>query len=160
MELLGVGSSAFSSFDCLDLHDVDAGETGPVARGHIGIELLDGSGDGGVAEFLVHVVDSGSAVVANPDTVVLDRIDLGFGNSPNSQDFSSIPLHLLELRHEVPETTLGDDSVLGKNLHAENSWISILRSRCFGVRETASNNDVLLQLIFFKFICLVKKKSI
>ena len=51
---------------------MDRPEAGTVARGHVGVEGLNGSSAGQLAVLLVHVVGAGAGVVADPDTEVLD----------------------------------------------------------------------------------------
>lgn len=58
--------------DLGDLEDVDRGETGTVAGGHVLVERLSGLGTGECAELLVHVVGTRARVVSEPDGEVLD----------------------------------------------------------------------------------------
>lgn len=51
---------------------VDGPEAGTVAGGHVGVEGLDGICSGQLTVLLVHVVCTGTRVVSDPDTEVLD----------------------------------------------------------------------------------------
>ena len=72
MELLGALSLAQFCRDCGGLDDLNAREPHSMARSHLGVHLLHSTVERGVAELLVHVVVPGSALVTEPDTVVLD----------------------------------------------------------------------------------------
>jgi hypothetical protein len=51
---------------------VDGTEAGTVAGSHVLVESLDGLSAGHLTELLVHVVGTGTRIVADPDTEVLD----------------------------------------------------------------------------------------
>lgn len=51
---------------------MDGAEAGTVPGSHVLVEGLDGIGTGELTELLVHVVGSGTRVVTDPDTEVLD----------------------------------------------------------------------------------------
>ena len=72
MELLGALSLAQLCRDCSGLDDLNAREPHSVARSHLGVHLLHSTVESCVTELLVHVVVSSSALVTQPDTVVLN----------------------------------------------------------------------------------------
>ena len=51
---------------------VDGTEAGAVASSHVLVESLDSIGAGHLTVLLVHVVGSGTGIVTDPDTEVLD----------------------------------------------------------------------------------------
>lgn len=51
---------------------VDRPKPGPVPGSQVLVQRLDGVGSGKIPELLVHVVSSGSGIVTEPDTEVLD----------------------------------------------------------------------------------------
>ena len=72
MELLGALSLAQTCRDCSGLDDLNAREPHSMARSHLSVHLLHRTVESGVTELLVHVVVPSSALVTQPDTVVLD----------------------------------------------------------------------------------------
>jgi hypothetical protein len=72
VELLSVVPLAELEVHRRSLDDLDAGGPHAVARGHLVVHLLHSAIQGCVAVLLVHVVVAGSALVAQPDAVVLD----------------------------------------------------------------------------------------
>jgi len=73
VELLGVVPLAQLEVHCRGLDDLDAGGPHTVARSHLIVHLLHSAIQGCVTVLLVHVVVAGSALVAQPDAVVLNR---------------------------------------------------------------------------------------
>ncbi len=51
---------------------MDRAETGTVTGSHVLVESLDGLSAGHLTELLVHVVGTGTRIVTDPDTKVLD----------------------------------------------------------------------------------------
>lgn len=72
MELLGVVPFAELEVNCGGLDDLNAGEPHTVTRGHLGVHLLHSTIQSSVTVFLVHVVVTCSALVTQPDAIVLD----------------------------------------------------------------------------------------
>jgi len=72
MELLGALTLAELGRDGRRLDDLDAREPNPVTRCHLGVHLLNRAIQSGVPILLVHVVIAGSALIPQPDAVVLD----------------------------------------------------------------------------------------
>jgi len=73
VELLGAFPLAKLVRDCSCFDDLDAREPDPVARSHLIVHLLNSTIQSGVTVFLVHVVITGTTLVAQPDTIVLDH---------------------------------------------------------------------------------------
>ncbi|BAS95362.1 Os05g0565050, partial [Oryza sativa Japonica Group] len=73
VELLSVVPLAELEVNCCGLDDLNAGEPHTVTRGHLGVHLLHSTIQSSVTVFLVHVVVTCSALVTQPDAVVLDR---------------------------------------------------------------------------------------
>jgi len=72
MELLGALTLAELGRDGRRLDDLDAREPNPVTRCHLGVHLFNCAIQSGVPILLVHVVIAGSALIPQPDAVVLD----------------------------------------------------------------------------------------
>ena len=72
MELLSALPLAKLGRDSGSLDDLDAVAAHPVAGGHLGVHLLNAPVQSGVTVLLVHVVIPSSALVSQPDAVVLD----------------------------------------------------------------------------------------
>lgn len=73
VELLGVVPLAELEVDSGGLDDLDARESHTMARSHLGVHLFHGTIQCSVTVLLVHVVVTGSALVTQPDAIVLDR---------------------------------------------------------------------------------------
>jgi hypothetical protein len=73
VELLGVVPLAQLEINRRGLDDLDARGSHSVARSHLSVHLLHSTIHSSVTVLLVHVVVTGSALVAQPDTKVLDR---------------------------------------------------------------------------------------
>ena len=73
MELLGVVSLAELDMNSRGFDDLNARGSHTVARSHLCVLLLNSTIQRGVTALLVHVVVAGSALVAQPDAIVLDR---------------------------------------------------------------------------------------
>lgn len=72
VEHLDSSSLGFAGLDGLDLEDVDSVGLGTMTGSHVTVGLGDGSSDGDITVLSVHVVVSGTGVVFQPDSVVLD----------------------------------------------------------------------------------------
>ena len=72
VELLSGGAAGVLGSDLLHVHDLHAGEASTVASSHVTVQLVDGTIARGVAELLVKVVGTGTRVIAEEDTEVLD----------------------------------------------------------------------------------------
>ena len=72
MELLGALPLAKLGGDGGGLNDLDAVAAHPVTGGHLGVHLLNTTIQSGVTVLLVHVVIPSSALISQPDAIVLD----------------------------------------------------------------------------------------
>lgn len=72
MELLGALPLAKLSWNCGRLDDLDAMTAYPVTRSHLSVHVLNSTIQGCITILLVHVVITGSTLIAQPDPVVLD----------------------------------------------------------------------------------------
>ena len=72
VELGDAHALALGGGDHGGLDDLDVGHADPVAGGHLLVHVLHGGVEGRLAVLLVHVVDAGTGLVANPDAEVLD----------------------------------------------------------------------------------------
>jgi len=99
-ELEDVGASNLLGLDGFNIDDLDAPVSGTMSRGHISIELFDGSNSGQVSELLVDIVSSGTAVVTAQNTKVLDNMRSQFVDFDNRQDLSRRRLDLFSSSSE------------------------------------------------------------
>lgn len=72
MELFGAFPLAQLSRNGSSLDDLNAWRSYPVPRSHLGVHLFHSTIESGVTIFLVHVMIPSSALVAQPDAIVLD----------------------------------------------------------------------------------------
>lgn len=73
MELLGALPLAKFCRDGSCLNDLDAWRPHPVTRCHLSVHVFYSTVESSVPVFLVHVVITGSALISQPNSVVLDR---------------------------------------------------------------------------------------
>jgi len=140
VELLGVVPLAELEVDCCCLNDLDAGGPHTVTGGHLVVHLLHSTIQGGVTVLLVHVVVTCSALVTQPDAVVLDCGRVALKDLVDGENLSVALLHLLELPQEVPELGLGADLVGGPELHSVDLGVLIA-----GGRQRAAHHLVLME---------------
>jgi hypothetical protein len=146
VELLGGGADAILGGKLLNIEDLDGGETSTVTAGHILVQSSHGGSTGGLTELLVHVVGGATAVVSEPDSVVLDLV-VTLNNLVEGDDLTVDLLELLQGAHEVPETGAGNDGVLGEQTHTVDGGAGLGLSGL-----SATDNEVLLVLQFAKKI--------
>lgn len=72
MELLGVLTLAERYWNSCSLDDLNARGTHPMTRSHFIVHLLHCSIESQISVLLVHVVVASPALIAHPDTIVLD----------------------------------------------------------------------------------------
>lgn len=72
MELLSALSLAQLCRDCRGLDNLNAREPHSMARSHLSVHLLHCTIECGVTVLLVHVVVPSSALITQPDTIILD----------------------------------------------------------------------------------------
>ena len=149
-ELLNVWSLDIRSLlELSNLQDVDRSESGSVSGSHVLVQSLNGVDSGDVSYLLVHVVRTGSGVVSDPDTEVLDLGWTSLGDLVDGDDLTGGLLDLVQLLQEVPVTGLGDDRVWCKDSHSEQLWFR----NGLGWQTTA--ND----LIFLEMSHCVKREK-
>ena len=134
------------------LDDLDGTITSTVSTSHLLIALLHSTEESVITILLVHVVSTGTRIVSQPDTVVLDfgvlLVDLPKSaiTRPNayfvdSKNLTSTLLHLLKSVHEVPITGLSSDSVGSEKTHSVN-----FRFRVRFGRKSTTNNVIIVNL--------------
>lgn len=121
-ELLDGNTTNLGGVDGLDVNNLDGGVTSAVTASHVVVELSNSSDASNVTELLVHVVDSLTRGVAEPDSVVLNRDGLLL-DLVDGEDLSVGSLKLVQLTHEVPEAGTGNDVVGGEEAHAEHGGV-------------------------------------
>lgn len=100
--------------------------TGTMARSHIAIALRDSTADGQITVLAVHVVGTGTGIVAQPDAEVLHAQRSLLQDTLDRDDLTGGLLELTQLPQEVPETGLGHDMVRCEDVHLEQRRIRIL----------------------------------
>ena len=85
-ELLDVVAADIFGVDDGGADNLDRGFAGTMLASHFSIQLLDSVRQGGAAEFLVHVVSSGTRVVTEPDAVVFDMVGVLLKNLNGKTD--------------------------------------------------------------------------
>lgn len=112
-----------------------------MASTHVTVALRNRGSDGQVTVLAVHVVGSGTGIVAQPDAKVLDLQRGLLGDLLEGHDLAGGLLELVQLAQEVPETGLGHDSVRSEDPHFVHRRAGLLLGR-----QLAANHLVLLQL--------------
>lgn len=123
-----------------NLQNVDVSKSGSVSSSQILVHGLNGTDSGDISVFLVHVVDTRSRLVSDPDT---EGLDLGWGLLRDGVDGDNLTgslLGLVQLLQEVPVTRLGNNSVRSKDSHSEQLWLWHVLGR-----ETTADNLILVQ---------------
>ena len=67
-----VSSTGLAIGDHGSTDDLNGTITSTGSTGHIGVEVVDGTNEGGVTELLVHVVSTRTGIVSQPNTIGLD----------------------------------------------------------------------------------------
>ena len=139
-------------FNNSGLDDLDGTITSTVSTSHLLVALLNSTEESVITILLVHVVSTGTRVVSQPDTVVLDfgvsLVDLpksaitrSNAYLVDSKNLTSTLLHLLKSVHEVPITGLSSDSVGSEKTHSVN-----FRFRVSFSRKSTTNNVIIVNL--------------
>lgn len=123
-----------------NLQDVNVSKSSSVSSSQILVHGLNGTNSGNISVLLVHVVDTRSRLVSDPNT---EGLDLGWGSLRDEVDGNNLTgslLGLVQLLQEVPVTRLGNNSVRSENSHSEQLWL------WHGLgRETTTNDLILVQ---------------
>lgn len=123
-----------------NLQDVDVSKSGSVSSGQVLVHGFHGTDSGDVSVLLVHVVDTRSGLVSEPDT---EGLDLGWSSlrdAADGNDLTGSLLGLVQLLQEVPVTRLGHNGVRSKDSHSEQLWLRDVLGR-----ETTSDDLILVQ---------------
>jgi len=102
---------------------VNGSESSSVSGSQVRVHGFNGTNSGNISVLLVHVVSTGSGVVSNPDTKVLNLGWLSLADDVQSNDFTRSLLDLVQLLQEVPVSRLGDNIVWSKDSHSEQLWL-------------------------------------
>lgn len=134
LEVLGQKLSGVWSLDVLglldldDLEDVNGAPSGSVTSSHVLVKGLDGADTGEITVFSVHVVDTGTRVVTDPDTEVLDLGRSLLVDLVDGDNLTSGLLDSSQLGEEVPETGLSNNRVWCEDSHTVELWLWLLLS--------------------------------
>lgn len=118
-----VGPDDISLVDDLGLDDVNGLRSATVTTSHLVVHHGDSSAESVVSELLVHVDDSGSGLVLESDSVVLDCIRFSLEDLVNGHDLSVSGSNLVLSLHLVPELGTSQHWVLSEDSHSEQSWL-------------------------------------
>ena len=91
-----VSSTGLAIGDHGSTDDLNGTITSTVSTGHIGVEVVDGTNEGGVTELLVHVVSTRTGIVSQPNTIGLDG-GISLVDLVDSKNLTSSSLQLVEL---------------------------------------------------------------
>lgn len=100
--------------------------TSAVAGSHVAVALGDSGTDGQVTVLAVHVVGTGTGIVTQPDSEVLDLQRRLLGDLLEGHDLAGRLLELVQLTQEVPETGLGHNVIRGEDPHFVHSRVGLL----------------------------------
>ena len=128
VELGNVGSLRVFSLDLLNSDNLEIMCSGSMPGSHISIALSDSPGRSLITVLSVHVVGSAPGIVPQPDSDVLDSVELGFSNPFALQDFSVGFLGLDQFTDEVPVLGFSNDGVGCEDLHLVDLGIGFLLS--------------------------------
>jgi hypothetical protein len=123
-----------------NLENVDRSKSRSVTSGHVLVKGINSSGTRKLTVLLVHVVGTGTRVVTDPDTEVLDLVGSLLVDLVNGDNLTSSLLNSSELGQEVPESRLGNNSVGSKDSHTVELGLRLALGR-----ETTANNLVFIE---------------
>ncbi|KAH3663671.1 hypothetical protein OGAPHI_005072 [Ogataea philodendri] len=129
LQVLGQELSDVLSLDIVgllqldNLQNVDRSKSGSVSSSKVGVHGLDSTNSADVSVFLVHVVGSGSGVVSDPDTEVLDLGWVGLADDVEGNDLTRGLLHLVQFLQKVPVSRLGDNIIRSEDSHSVQLWL-------------------------------------
>ena len=139
-ELDGFGSSDIRGLlENGGSNDVDGAWVGSVVSAHFLVKLRNGSVQGDVSELLVHVMESGSGLHAQHDSVGFHVSGVLLVDVVDSENLSVGSLQFVQSSHLKPETGLGDDLILSENSHRKDLGLRLL----FGGQSSAENQKLL-----------------
>ena len=113
---------------------------GSVPGAHVSVALGDGASGGQIPVLPVHVVGAAAGVIVQPDAKVLHSQGGFLEHLSTVDNFPRVFLHLLQLRHKVPEAGLGNNMIRRKNSHAIEG-----QRAAFGGRQAAPHHLILLK---------------
>lgn len=125
-ELSTIGPLELTSTEGSGTDDLDRTRTTTVTSSHLIVKLRNSTGELQVTVLAVHVVGSGTRVITEPDSVVLDSTGVLLNELDAVKNLTGGLLHLTELTHEVPELGLGGNRVGGKDDHAVSLGVGVL----------------------------------
>lgn len=138
LDILSLDILSLSQFD--NLQNVNVSKSGSVSGSQVLVHGLDSSDSGNISVLLVHVVNSRSRLVSDPNTESLHLGRSGLGDHIHGHNLSRSLLGLVQLLQEVPVSGLGNDGVWSENSHSEQLWL------WDGLgRKTTTNNLILVQ---------------
>ncbi len=155
-ELGSVGPLEVTSTDGSSTDDLDGTRTTTVTSSHLVVKLRNSSRELQVTVLAVHVVCSGTRVVAKPDSVVLDGAGVLLDKLDAVKDLSGGLLHLTELTHEVPELGFGSNRVGSEDDHTVSFRVRVFVSASLTADNlvlahfSSSSHDDLLYLWMMK----------
>lgn len=130
-----------------NLQDVDVSKSSSVSSSQVLVHGLNSTDSGNISVLLVHVVNTGSRLVSDPDTVGLNLGRGGLRDQVNRNDLTGSLLSLVQLLQEVPVSRLGHNGVGSEDSHSEQLWLwDSLRW------ETTTNNLILVQSRHLKLL--------
>jgi len=94
---------------------------------HLLVHLMHSPYKRGISVLFTHIVRTGTRMISQSDSIVLNNPCVLLSDLVNTQDLTSRLLHLLVLMQEIPESRLCGYLIWCKDLHTVQlwSWISI-----------------------------------
>jgi hypothetical protein len=137
VELFDVRANSLTSFQRIYFNNRNAAKSGPVARCHFSVHLLNRSNSFCITILLVHVVNSTTAIIAEENAEILDLEGLRLENFIHSKNFTLALLNLLQFAEIIPKSTFGYYFVWRKNPHAVDFGVLI------GLGGQMTTNDLI-----------------
>ena len=141
-ELLHVWATALAALDNGSADNLEGLGTDTVTSGHFLVKGSDGFSKRSATELLVHVVCTGTGVVTEPDTKVLDNIGLLFKELTDVYNFTVGSLQVVVSLDKVPEFRLCYQAIGSKDLHSVELALWVLLGR-----NSTSDHFVLVELL-------------
>lgn len=137
VELFGVLTATILRVHFLDVHNLNRPEGGVVLSGHVTVHLIYCACARYVTVLLVQVVVVVSALITQPDAIILHYAWVAFFHFVDAEQLTMRMLNFAKGTKIMPESRFGNDVICGKQAHSINFRIWIL-----GRRLVATHNNI------------------
>ena len=107
------------------LDDMDVISSGTMSTGHFTVHHWDGTAEGVVSVFLVHVYDTSGSKIFEHNTVVLDGVGFSLEDLGGTDDFTLALSDFVLSLHFIPELGSSKDHVLCEDSDSEACWLFV-----------------------------------